>query len=63
MEPITAALAAQATAILTPYAKKGAEKFAEEVGKVASEKVKGLFNRLKYGEVPHFFKLLIKFYL
>ena len=47
MEAIVIGLAAKAVDILTPYLKKGAEKFAYDVGEVAAEKVKGLLGAIK----------------
>lgn len=53
MEPIVSTLAANAIAVLTPYIKIGAEKFASETGKDTAEKAKNLLNTLKtrfYGD-------------
>ena len=47
MEAIIIGLAGQAIELLTPYLKKGFDKFSEEVGKAAAEKVKGLFSKIK----------------
>jgi vacuolar-type H+-ATPase subunit I/STV1 len=47
MELIITTLAANAIAVLTPYVKSGAEKFASEIGKDAAEKAKNLLNTLK----------------
>jgi hypothetical protein len=47
MEALIVSLAGQAVQLLTPYIKKGFDKFSEEVGKSAAEKVKGLFNTIK----------------
>jgi hypothetical protein len=55
MDPITMTLATSAIAILTPFLKKGAEKFAEEfggeagkkVGEIVVDKTKKLFGKLK----------------
>lgn len=47
MDPNTIALAANAVAVLIPYVKKGADKFARDVGEAAAEKVKSLLSTLK----------------
>jgi len=46
MEPITA-IATTVIAVLSPYLKKGVEKFSEEMGASAAQKVKGFLGYLK----------------
>jgi hypothetical protein len=47
MEALFVSLAGQTIQLLTPYIKKGFDKFSEELGNSAAEKVKGLFNTIK----------------
>jgi len=47
IDPITATLAANAVAVVTPLVMKGAEKIAEELGGYAADKIKGVLNSLK----------------
>jgi hypothetical protein len=47
LEAIAVGLAAKAIQVITPYVKKGFEKFAGDVGEAAAKKVKGLFDTIK----------------
>ena len=47
METIALGLAAKVVEILSPYVKKGFDKFSEDVGKAGAEKVKGLLDTIK----------------
>lgn len=46
MEAVAVGLATKAIQVLTPYVKKGFEKFAGDVGEAAANKVKGLFDTI-----------------
>lgn len=47
MDPIIIGLGAKVIYTLMPYVKKGAEKFAQDVGEAAAQKVKSLYEALK----------------